>query len=134
MQHLEFVGQPQQAFRVPNEEIATGIQAAIKFFDQPLLFRFVEIHHHVAAEDDVVALGKVFRLQVMEIEVDHFLERLLDGIAIADLIEVAQAEAVIHGAHLMLVVGAFLPRAQHGVAYVAGQDFHAPGWRNQRLG
>src|SRR6202041_531119 len=85
--HGELVGKSEQAFRMAHEQIAARIQAAVKFFDQTFLFGLVEIHHYVAAENNVVALRQVFGFEVMEVEMDQFLERLLDGIALADFIE-----------------------------------------------
>src|ERR1039457_4152677 len=62
VQHLKFIGEAEQAFGVPHEQIALRIQAAVKFFDQPFLLGFIEIHHHVAAENNVIALRQIFRL------------------------------------------------------------------------
>src|SRR5208282_4181483 len=56
MHHLKFFRQPKQALGMADKHVAQGIQATIKFFYQPLLFGFVEIHHHIAAKNDVVAL------------------------------------------------------------------------------
>ena len=93
---LELVGQAKQAFRMAHEQVALRIQAAVELFDQPLLLGFVEIHHDVAAEDHIVALRQVFGFQVVKVEVDQFLQRLLDRVAVAGLVEVAQAVAVVH--------------------------------------
>src|SRR5579872_7213807 len=68
--HIEFVGQAQQAFRMPNEQITTRIKAAVKFFDETFLLGLIEIHHYVAAENNVVALRQVFSFQVVEVEMD----------------------------------------------------------------
>src|SRR6185437_13892642 len=56
MHHDELLGQTEQTFRMTNEQIAAGINATPEFLHQTLLLRFVEVHHDVAAEDDVVAL------------------------------------------------------------------------------
>ena len=54
-------------------------------------------------------------------------------VALAHLVEIAQAVAVVDHRHLVLAVGAFLPGAQHRVADVAGQNLHPPRRRHQRL-
>ena len=87
-----------------HEQIAAGIQAAVKFFDQPFLLRLIEIHHHVAAEDHIVALRQIFGFQIVEVEVNHLFQSFLDRIPFADFVEVAQAVAVVHRRHLVLVV------------------------------
>jgi len=61
MNHAEFLTQPEQTFGVPNKEVSSRIQAMPKLFNQALLFGFVEIDHHVAAEDNVVAARQEFR-------------------------------------------------------------------------
>ena len=71
--HAELIAQSEQAFGMADEEISIGIQAAIELFDEPLLLGLVEIDHHVAAEDEVVALGQELGLQVVEVELDHLL-------------------------------------------------------------
>ena len=134
MHHGKFLCQAEQALGVSDEQVAFGIEAAGEFVDQALLFGFIEIHHDVAAEDDIVALWQVFGLEVVKVEVDEFLDGLLDGIALAQLVEVAQAVVVVDRGHLRLGVDAFLTGAQHRVADVAGQDFELPRRRNQRLG
>ena len=96
MDHLEFVGQAEKAFRVADEQIAFGIQAAIQLFHQTLLFRFIEIDHHIAAEDHVITLGQEFSFQIMKVKVDQVFESPLDGVAFADFIELAQPVCVIH--------------------------------------
>ncbi len=73
MDHAEFLTQAEQTFRVPNEEISGGIQAMPKLFNQALLFGFVEIDHHVAAENDVVAARQEFRFQVVKVELHEVL-------------------------------------------------------------
>ena len=72
--HAELVGEPEQALGMAHEQISVGIQAAVELLHQPFLLGFVEIDHHVAAEDDVVALRQEFGLQVMKVEVDEFLD------------------------------------------------------------
>ncbi len=67
------------------EQVAVGIQAAVELFYQPFLFGFVEVHHHVAAKNDVIALRKVFSFQVVKVEVHHFFQRFLDRVAVRDL-------------------------------------------------
>jgi hypothetical protein len=60
--HAKAIGQAEQAFRVADEEMAVGIQAAIKLFNQSFLFRFVEIDHDIATEDEIVTLREELRL------------------------------------------------------------------------
>ncbi len=100
MHHGEFVGQGKQAFRVAHEQVALEIETARELFQQALLFGFVKIHHDVAAEDHIIALRQVFCFQIMKVEMDDLFQRLLDGIAVAGLVEVAQAVAVVHARHL----------------------------------
>jgi len=83
MDHAEFLSQPKQTFGVPNEKISGGIQAMPKLFNQALLFGFVEVDHHVAAENDVVAARQEFRFQVVKVELHEFLQLRLDGILVA---------------------------------------------------
>ncbi len=128
--HGEFVCQTQQAFGMTHEQVAAGVEAAREFFHQALLLGFIEIHHDVAAEDDIVTLRQVFRFQIVEIEVDEFLERFLDGISLPDFVEIAEAIVVVHRVHVVFGVDAFLARAQDLVIDVAGEDFHFPGQRN----
>jgi hypothetical protein len=73
MHHAEFLRQAEEAFRMAHKKIAAGIQAMPKLLDQALLFRFVKIDHDVAAENNVVATGKVFRLEIVEVELDELL-------------------------------------------------------------
>ena len=75
MNHVELGCEPEEALRVADEEIALGIQAAMELVDEPLLLRLVEIDHHVAAENDVVALRQIFRFQIVKIELHEILER-----------------------------------------------------------
>ena len=133
MHHLKFLRQPQQALGMADKQVSLGIQAAIKLLHQPLLLGFVEIHHHVAAENDVVALRQVFGLQIVKVEVHQFLDVLLHRVAVAHFVEVAQAVAIIDSRHLVLAVGGVLRRAQNRIVDVAGQDLHPPGRRYQRL-
>ncbi len=53
-----------------NEEVAAGIQAMPELFDQSLLLSFIEIDHHVAAKDDVVAARQEFGFKVVKVELD----------------------------------------------------------------
>src|SRR5208282_3855165 len=76
-------------FRRGRQTGTPGIQATIKLLDQPLLLSLIEIHHHVAAENDVVALRQVFGLQIVKVEVHQFLDVLLHGVAVAHFVEVA---------------------------------------------
>ena len=103
---------------MPHKEISASIQAAVEFLDQPLLFGLIEVHHHVAAEDDVIALRQVLRLQIVKVEVHHFLQWLLDGIAFAHFVEVAQAVPVIDRRHLVLAIGAFLAVPLTGILHI----------------
>ena len=59
--HLEFLRQAEKAFRVANEQIATGVKTMPKLFNQSLLLGFVKINHHVTAENDVIAAWQEFR-------------------------------------------------------------------------
>jgi hypothetical protein len=68
MNHAEFISKAKQTFRMADEEISFGIQAMIKLFNEALLFGFIEIDHHVAAENYVVAAWQKFRLQIVEVE------------------------------------------------------------------
>ncbi len=131
--HLEAIREAEQAFGVPNEEITVGIQATIELIDQPLLFCLVEIDHHVAAEDEVIALRQELSFQVMEVELDQFPHIFFDLVNFADLVEVPQAVHVVDRLHLLLGVAAFLRSAQRGVADIGGNDFYAPWWRDRRL-
>src|SRR5271156_1136892 len=90
MNHVVSFRQAKQTLRVPYKQIAFRIQAAMKFFNQTLLFRLVEINHHVAAENRVVALRQVFRLQIVKVELHQALQRRLHRVLIAHLVEVAQ--------------------------------------------
>src|SRR6478735_3787362 len=79
--HGELVGQSQQALCVPYQQVTAGSKAAIELFNQPSLLRLVEIHHHVAAENHVIALGQKFSLQIVKVEVDQLLHRFFHRIA-----------------------------------------------------
>src|SRR5215471_20166468 len=98
--HVVARSKAEETFGVADKKKAVGIQAAMKFFDETLLFGPVEIDHHVAAENDVVALREVFGFEVVEIELNETLERGLDGILVADLVEITEAAGIVHGFHL----------------------------------
>ncbi len=89
--HLEFLRQTKKAFRVADKQVSAGIQAMPELFDQALLLGFVEIDHHVAAEDDVVAARQEFGLQVVEVELDQVLELWLDGVLVARTFQNSEA-------------------------------------------
>ena len=51
--------------------LAAGMDGYLsKPIDQALLFRFIEVDHHIAAPDHVIALRQEFSLKIMEIEMD----------------------------------------------------------------
>src|ERR1700682_426483 len=133
MDHAEFLSQPKQTFGVSHEEISGGIQAMPKLFDQALLFGFVEVDHHVAAENNVVAARQEFRFQVVKVKLHELLQLRLDGVLVAGLFEITKPAGVIHRFHLLLGIEAFLADAQAGIADVRGNDFHFPWRRNERL-
>ncbi len=97
MHHAEFGGKSEETFGVADKEVAAGIQAMPELFDEALLFGFVEIDHDVAAEDDVVAARQEFGFQVVEVELNEFLELGLDGVLIVGLLEIAKPGGVIDG-------------------------------------
>src|SRR5260370_21609781 len=66
MNHAELLCQPKQTFRVPHEKISGRIQAMPKLFNQTLLLSLVEVNHHVATEDHVVAAGHEIHFYVVE--------------------------------------------------------------------
>jgi hypothetical protein len=70
MNHVKFRSESEQAFRVTNEKIAFGIQATVEFVNQAFLFGLVEIDHHIAAKNHVVAQGQIFRFQIVEVELN----------------------------------------------------------------
>ena len=113
-----------------HEQVAARIQATVKFLDQTLLLSLIEIHHDVAAENNIIALREIFRFQIMEVEMDQFLKGLLDGITVANFVEMAKSIAVVHRGHLTFRVHPFLTRSQNGVADVAGQNFNLPRRRD----
>src|SRR5262249_45638643 len=116
-----------------DEEISACVQTVIELVDETFLFGLVEIDHDVPAEDDVVAARKEFGFQIMEVELDEFLQLWLYGVLIAGLFEIAEAAGVIHGFHLLLDVQTFLACAQAGIADVRRKNFELPRRRNQRL-
>src|SRR5581483_2930664 len=124
--------QAKQALGMPDEEIAIGIETAVKLFQQALLLGFVEIDHDVAAEDDVVALRQEVRLEVVKVELNDFADSFFHGVVVAGLVEITHAVTEIDRFHLMFAVVAFLARTQGGVADVGGKNFHLPWRRDQR--
>ena len=72
--HLEFLRQAEEALGVTDKQVAAGIQAMPELVDQALLLGFVEINHDVAAENDVVAAGQEFGLQIVKIELHQFFQ------------------------------------------------------------
>src|SRR5437879_2944687 len=133
MEHAEFLREPEETFRMADEEIARRIQAVPEFFNQTLLLGFVEIDHDVAAKDDVVAARQEFRFQVVKVELDEFLELRLDGVLGAGLFEITQPAGVVDRLHLLIGIKAFLSNAKTGVADVRSHDFDFPGRRDQRF-
>src|SRR6266852_7273090 len=133
MNHAKLLSQTEQTFSVPNEEVSSGIQAMPKLFNQALLFGFVEIDHHVAAEDNVVAARQEFRFQIVKVELHEFLQLRLDLVLVTGFFEIAEPAGVIDRFHLLLGIEAFLADAQAGIAYVRGNDFHFPWRGNERL-
>ena len=81
---------------MPDQQVSAWTQAAMELFNQPLLLGLVEIHHHIAAEDDVVSLGDEFCFEIVKVEVDNLFDTFLDRVPFANLVEVAEAIAVIH--------------------------------------
>ena len=131
--HVEFGGKSEQTLGVAHEKIAFRIQAAMEFVDQALLLRLVEIDHDIAAENHVVALRQKFRFQIVKVELNQILQRGLDCIFVADLVEVAKPAGVVHCFHLRFGVDSLLRGEQRGIIDVGSQDFHFPRRRNQRL-
>jgi len=72
--------------------------------------------------------------QVVEVELNEFLELGLDGVFIAGLLEIAKPGGVIDGLHLDFGVQAFLAVAQAGVADVRGDNFKLPRGGMRGLG
>src|ERR1700739_4892234 len=112
MNHAEFLSKAEQTFGVTDEEISRRIQAVPKLFDQALLLSFVEINHHVAAENYVVASRQEFSLQVVKVELHELLELRSDGVLVPGFLEIAKPARVIHRFHLLLRVKAFLANAK----------------------
>ena len=83
--HLELRAESEQAFRMADENKSAGIQAAIKLLDQTLLLGLIEIHHDVAAKDDVVEFGQELGLQVMKVKVHQFADALFERVVGANL-------------------------------------------------
>src|SRR5271169_1716068 len=83
MNHTEFLSQAKETLRMAHKKVSGWIQAVPKLFDQALLLGFVEINHHVAAEDDVIAARQEFGFQVVEVELDEFSQLRLDLVLIA---------------------------------------------------
>src|SRR5690349_1053374 len=134
MHHAELLGKSKKTFRMTDEEIAAGIQAVPEFFDEALLLGGVEIDHDVAAKDDVVAAGKKFRFEIVEVELDELFQRGLDGVLVAGFFKIAKAAGVVHGLHLLLGVDTFLADTETGVTDVRGDNFKFPRRGNQGLG
>src|ERR1700730_2792777 len=118
---------------MPDKEITSRIQAVPKLLNQTLLLCFVEIDHHVAAKDDVVATRKEFRFQVVEVELYELFQLRLDGVLGTRLFEVAQPAGIVHGFHLLVGVDSFLADAQTGIADVGSDDLHFPRRRDEWL-
>src|SRR4029077_5921171 len=108
MHHAEFLRKAKETFRMSDKKIAAGIQAVIKLIDEALLFGFVEINHHVAAKNHVVAPRQEFSFEIVEVELDKFLTLRLEGVFVARFFEITEAAGVIHRLHLLLGVKTFL--------------------------
>src|SRR5882724_4763282 len=106
--HFVLVTQTKKTLRMPDEQISLRIQATIKLVDKPFLFGLIEINHYVAAENYVIALRKKFSFQIVEVEMDQFFYGFLDRVLVAGLIEITQAERIVHLLHVVFVVDAFL--------------------------
>jgi len=72
--HLKFTAQAQQALRMSHKKDIRRHSGSGKYFStRAFLFRFIEIHHDVAAEDHIVPLRQVFRLQIVKVDSEPFL-------------------------------------------------------------
>src|ERR1700730_19186792 len=116
MYHFEFLRQAKQALGVPYKQIAAWIQAMPELIDKALLFCFVEIKHHVAAQNNVVAAWKELGFQVMKVELYKVFQLLFDGVLVSQFFEIAQAAGVIDRLHLWGGIFAFLTGAPTCVA------------------
>src|ERR1700733_2465543 len=108
MNHVEPLRQTKQALRLPHKQISFRLYAAMEFVNQTLLLRLVEINHHVAAENRIVSLRQIFRLQIVKVELHQALQRRFHRIFVAHLVEVAQPARVIHRLHLRFRVDSLL--------------------------
>ena len=118
MDHAKSLREPEQTLGVADEEIATRVQAMPELVDEALLLGFVKVDHDVAAENDVIAAGKKFGFEIVEVELDEFFELRLDRVLVAGFFEVAETRGVIDGLHLDLGIDPFLAGKKAGVADV----------------
>src|SRR5207237_1412721 len=133
MNHAELVCESKQTFRVAHKEITLGIKTAIELVDQALLLGFIEVDHYVAAENHVVALRQELGLEIVKVEVNELLHTLLQHVTVAELVEVAQAEAVVDRLHLQVGVRSFLGGAERGITDIRSQNLDLPRRWDQRL-
>lgn len=69
---LEPVTDTQQAFRMPDKQVSAGLQAIVEFVHKRHLSRFIEIYHHIAAENNIEFFIKCERgYQIKPPELDH---------------------------------------------------------------
>jgi len=132
MHQSGFIGHP-AGFPRGLQISSRGIQAAVKLFDQPLLFRLVEVHHHVAAENNVVALRQIFGFQVMKVEVNHLLSAFFTRNAPRPYRNTANGirnPRCSSGGRCKRLPA----RTQHRIADIAGQYFHRHGGGISGLG
>src|SRR5205814_8118285 len=113
---------------MPNKEISGGIQAVPKLFNQALLLGFVEINHHVTAEDYVAAARQELGLQVVKVELHEFFQLWLDSILVGRFLEIPEPARVIHRFHLLLGLRTFVTRASDGLADVGSTAVYSR-WR-----
>jgi hypothetical protein len=114
--HFEFLREAKEALGVSHKQIATWIQAMPELIDEALLFRFIKINHHVAAQNNVVPAWKKLGFQVVKVELHQVFQLLFDGVLVSHFFEIAQAARVIHRLHLRLGIFAFLTGPQTCVA------------------
>src|SRR6516225_882718 len=131
MDHAEFLRQAEKTFGMADKEVAAGIETVPDLVDQALLFRLIEIDHHVAAENDVVAPGKKFGLQIVKVELHKLFELPLDRILVVGFFEVAEAGGVINRLHLDLGVNPLLTgtKAAKLISEATISSFHGGGMR-----
>ena len=90
MNHAELISEAKKTLRVSNEQISIWVQATPELLDKTLLFGFVEVDHDVAAEDDVISLRQELGLEIVEVEMNEFLDRFLDRVSVVHFVEVTK--------------------------------------------